>query len=165
MRCELAASLLHNPPVLFLDEPTIGLDAVSKIAVRSFIKRINETYNTTVILTTHDMDDIEALCHRVIVIGKGVKLFDGTLQELRNTVTKERKHIVDYAKSYDNPFVKEAVLVESKGVRSEYRFDPSVIKASELIKIVSNQYEVEDVLVENIPIEEIITRLYEVLKL
>ena len=77
MRCEIAASLLHNPRILFLDEPTIGLDAVSKIAVRDFIKSINREYGTTVILTTHDMQDIEALTERIILIGKGRILLDG----------------------------------------------------------------------------------------
>ena len=83
MRCEIAASLLHEPNLLFLDEPTIGLDAVSKIAVRDFIKKLNEEHKTTVILTTHDMQDIEAITRRVILIGKGRKLMDGTLEDLR----------------------------------------------------------------------------------
>jgi len=83
MRCEIAASLLHEPRLLFLDEPTIGLDAVSKIAVRGFIKKINEEHKTTVILTTHDMQDVEAITERVILIGKGQKLMDGTLEDLR----------------------------------------------------------------------------------
>lgn len=83
MRCELAASLLHDPKLLFLDEPTIGLDAVSKIAVRDFIKKLNEEHKTTVILTTHDMQDIEAITNRVILIGRGQKLMDGTLNDLR----------------------------------------------------------------------------------
>lgn len=83
MRCEIAASLLHEPKLLFLDEPTIGLDAVSKIAVRDFIKKMNEEHKTTVILTTHDMQDIEAIAKRVILIGKGQKLMDGTLEDLR----------------------------------------------------------------------------------
>ena len=83
MRCEIAASLLHEPKLLFLDEPTIGLDAVSKIAVRDFIKKMNEEHKTTVILTTHDMQDIEAITNRVILIGKGQKLLDGTLKDLR----------------------------------------------------------------------------------
>lgn len=83
MRCELAASLLHDPKLLFLDEPTIGLDAVSKIAVRDFIKKLNEEHKTTVILTTHDMQDIEAITNRVILIGRGQKLMDGTLHDLR----------------------------------------------------------------------------------
>ncbi len=85
MRCEIAASLLHDPRLLFLDEPTIGLDAVSKIAVRGFIKKMNEEHRTTVILTTHDMQDIEAIARRVILIGRGQKLMDGTLEDLRLT--------------------------------------------------------------------------------
>ena len=83
MRCELAASLLHSPKILFLDEPTIGLDAVSKLAVRDFVKKHNATHNTTVILTTHDMQDIEALTSRIILIGKGQILMDGTLEDIR----------------------------------------------------------------------------------
>ena len=83
MRCELAASLLHSPRILFLDEPTIGLDAVSKIAVREFIVKLNQTYGTTVILTTHDMQDIEAITKRIILIGKGRILLDGGLEDIR----------------------------------------------------------------------------------
>ena len=85
MRCEIVASLLHNPKILFLDEPTIGLDAVSKIAVRQFIKRLNEERGTTVLLTTHDMQDIEALTERIILIGKGRVLLDGSLNDLKNS--------------------------------------------------------------------------------
>lgn len=83
MRCEIAASLLHSPKILFLDEPTIGLDAVSKLAVRDFIRRQNERHGTTVILTTHDMQDIEALTKRIILIGKGKVLLDGTLDDIK----------------------------------------------------------------------------------
>ena len=83
MRCEIAASLLHGPSILFLDEPTIGLDAVSKLAVRDFVKRRNKEHGTTVILTTHDMQDIEALASRIILIGKGQILMDGTLEDIR----------------------------------------------------------------------------------
>jgi len=83
MRCELTASLLHSPKILFLDEPTIGLDAVSKIAVRSFIKKINKEKNTTIILTTHDMQDIEAITERILLIGKGEILLDGSVGDLK----------------------------------------------------------------------------------
>ena len=83
MRCELAASLLHNPKILFLDEPTIGLDAVSKIAVRGFIKKLNQEKNTTIILTTHDMQDIEAITERILLIGKGEILLDGSIADLK----------------------------------------------------------------------------------
>lgn len=83
MRCEIAASLLHAPKILFLDEPTIGLDAVSKLAVRDFILKLNKEKNTTVILTTHDMQDIEALTNRIILIGKGSILLDGTIDDIK----------------------------------------------------------------------------------
>ena len=83
MRCEIAASLIHNPRILFLDEPTIGLDAVSKLAVRDFVKKQNQEHGTTVILTTHDMQDIAALAERVILIGRGRILLDGTLDDIR----------------------------------------------------------------------------------
>ena len=84
MRCELAASLLHSPSILFLDEPTIGLDAVSKLAVREFVKKLNREHGTTVILTTHDMQDISALANRVLLIGRGKILLDGTLDDIRS---------------------------------------------------------------------------------
>src|SRR5256885_16361243 len=95
MRADLAASLVHAPSILFLDEPTIGLDAVSKLSVRDFVKKLNRERGVTVILTTHDMDDIEALCKRVILIGEGRILSDGTLETLRATVTSERRLIID----------------------------------------------------------------------
>jgi len=92
MRCEIVASLLHNPKILFLDEPTIGLDAVSKIAVRQFIKRLNAERGTTVLLTTHDMQDIEALTERIILIGKGQVLLDGSLAELKSRANAESEN-------------------------------------------------------------------------
>jgi viologen exporter family transport system ATP-binding protein len=89
MRCEIAAALLHSPKILFLDEPTIGLDAVSKLAVREFILNLNQTHNTTVILTTHDMQDIEALTSRVLLIGRGKILLDGSLSDLKENAQSE----------------------------------------------------------------------------
>ncbi|ASA19738.1 ABC transporter [Paenibacillus donghaensis] len=89
MRCELVAALLHRPSILFLDEPTIGLDAVSKLALRSFLKEENRQYGVTMVLTTHDMDDIEALCERVMVIGHGQLLYDGRLDGLQEKYAPE----------------------------------------------------------------------------
>ena len=89
MRCEIAASLLHNPKILFLDEPTIGLDAVSKLAVRDFIRKQNKKHKTTVLLTTHDMQDIDALADRVLLIGRGRLLLDGTLEDLKSHRPRE----------------------------------------------------------------------------
>ena len=101
MRCELAASLLHSPNILFLDEPTIGLDAVSKIAVREFIVKLNETHKTTVILTTHDMQDIEAITKRIILIGKGKILLDGTPDDLKNGNEDIDHTVAELYRSYD----------------------------------------------------------------
>ena len=98
MRCEIAASLLHSPKILFLDEPTIGLDAVSKLAVREFIMQLNQNHKTTVILTTHDMQDIEALTKRIILIGRGRVLMDGTLEDIRELSVE---HGQDAKKSED----------------------------------------------------------------
>ena len=94
MRCEIAASLLHSPSILFLDEPTIGLDAVSKLAVRDFIKQLNQDHKTTVILTTHDMQDIEALTNRILLIGKGRILMDGSPEELKQDAASMDEAVV-----------------------------------------------------------------------
>lgn len=101
MRCEIAASLLHSPGILFLDEPTIGLDAVSKLAVRDFVKKLNKEHGTTVILTTHDMQDIEALASRIILIGKGRILMDGTLEDIRKGDASMDETLAQLYKSYE----------------------------------------------------------------
>lgn len=101
MRCEIAASLLHSPRTLFLDEPTIGLDAVSKLAVRDFILKRNRTHGTTVILTTHDMQDIEALASRILLIGKGKILMDGTLDDIRQGNDNIDETVAQLYRAYD----------------------------------------------------------------
>ena len=100
MRCEIAASLLHSPRILFLDEPTIGLDAVSKLAVRDFIRKRNASRGTTVILTTHDMQDIEALASRIILIGRGRILLDGTLEDIRKGNADIDETVAELYRSY-----------------------------------------------------------------
>ncbi len=101
MRCEIAASLLHRPRILFLDEPTIGLDAVSKLAVRDFIKRLNQERHTTVLLTTHDMQDIEALASRILLIGKGKILLDGSLEDIRRGGSHIDETVAELYKKFD----------------------------------------------------------------
>jgi len=161
MRCDLAAALLHAPSILFLDEPTIGLDALSKLAIRDFVKRLNREQGVTVILTTHDMDDIETLCSRVMVIGNGRILSDGTLDELRGRVSRERWLTVDLADgdaAIDEP---DATLIRRDGARVCLAFDPQRVSPAELIHRVTSRHAIRDLFVENPPIETIIARLYE----
>ena len=160
MRCDLAAVLLHSPSILFLDEPTIGLDAVTKLAVRDFIRRLNRQRGVTVVLTTHDMDDIEALCDRVIVIHEGGIFLDGTLAELRSRVTRERRLIVDLASRNGDVYDPEAEVIAEDDHRVTLRFDPQRIAPAKLIARIADRYDVRDLFVENPPIEEIVAKLY-----
>ncbi len=160
MRCDLAASLIHAPALLFLDEPTIGLDAVSKLAVRDFVRRRNRERGVTVILTTHDMDDIEALCSRVILIHRGRILFDGALEALRARVTNERELVVDLRVDTVRVTDPDAITVRQDGHRARISYDPQRVATPDLIARITARYPVTDLVVENPPIEEIVARLY-----
>ena len=159
MRCEIVASLLHNPKILFLDEPTIGLDAVSKLAVRDFIKRINTEKGTTVILTTHDMQDIEALTHRVMLIGNGQILLDGSLEELKKRVSDKKEIIIKH--SGKTPTLCEGMnYLEQKDDKLKISLDPKMISVSEGIAYLSRETELIDLEVSDISAEEMVARLY-----
>jgi ABC-2 type transport system ATP-binding protein len=161
MRAEIAAALLHEPPLLFLDEPTIGLDAPSKLAVREVVKRLNRERGVTVLLTTHDMHDIEQLAERVIVIGHGRVLADSPFATLRKSVLNERwllVEFVDAAPELNQP----GVTVRARNGRSmELAFDPDTINASTLIARIAAEHDVEDVHIERPAIEEVIARFYD----
>lgn len=167
MRCEIAASLLHSPRLLFLDEPTIGLDVVAKIAIRDFLKKINREEGTTIILTTHDLKDIEKLCKRVIIIDKGSKIHDGTLESLRNQLTDEA------TLSFVLSNVPEASAVETHleslpvkwnaedGNLLKAVFNPQDIRRAEVIRRVLEHFDVHDITMEETDIDKIIQRIYE----
>lgn len=161
MRCDLAASLLHAPKLLFLDEPTIGLDAVSKLAVRDFLRQLNQERKVTILLTTHDMDDIEALCQRVLVLHKGKLYFDGSLSALRKTITPERRLIVDFVKEQVVLEEPEVEVLRQEGHRCWLRFNPTKTPADLLIRRITAAYPIVDLFVENPPIEEIVAQFYE----
>ena len=160
MRCDLAASLLHSPKILFLDEPTIGLDAVSKLAVRDFIRHLNKEHKVTVLLTTHDMDDIEALCQRVLVLNEGKIYFDGSLEKLRKKILPERRLIIDLLQEGASVQDAEAQVIRQEGHRVWLSFNPTATPVQELIARVTSKHAVADLFVENPPIEEIIAKYY-----
>jgi ABC-2 type transport system ATP-binding protein len=159
MRCEIVASLLHNPKTLFLDEPTIGLDAVSKIAVRQFIKKINAERGTTVILTTHDMQDIEALTERILLIGKGRILLDGNLEQLKKHSSERKTLVVEY--NGTAPKALEGMTIsEAKEGRLIIILDPSLISVSDAIAQLAAQTDLVDVSVSGVSSEEMVAELY-----
>jgi len=160
MRCELAASLLHSPRVLFLDEPTIGLDAATKIAVRAFIKRINRERGVTAILTTHDMDDIESLCSRVILIGNGEKLIDGDISLLRKG---NDQRILTCRVNGDISGLKLAspvISCDTEGQNIRICFDHDIVTAAALIREINEVCEIADISVTDTPIEQVVAKVY-----
>ncbi|NLB40674.1 MAG: ATP-binding cassette domain-containing protein [Clostridiales bacterium] len=159
MRCEIAASLLHNPKILFLDEPTIGLDAVSKIAVRNFIKTLNKERGTTVILTTHDMQDIEALTERILLIGKGKILLDGTLNELKKRNSTHKTLIVDYTGDRIGDIEGINITKDLDG-HAELVVNTLELPVSQAISLISAQVDVTDISVMGATAEEMVVSLY-----
>jgi ABC-2 type transport system ATP-binding protein len=161
MRCEITASLLHSPKILFLDEPTIGLDAVSKVAVRKFIKDINKENDVTVILTTHDMGDIEALTDRILLIGKGQILFDGSFNNLKSRYNSYSVLTVDYLGNDKLSSLEDTNLLSNFNGRAVFQVDTKKRTVSSVISQLSTLLEIQDISVEGRPVEEIIVSLYE----
>lgn len=159
MRCEIAASLLHNPKILFLDEPTIGLDAVSKIAVREFIKTINKENKTTVILTTHDTQDIEALTKRIILIGKGKVLLDGNLTDLKQKFNKKRMITFDYTGDI-NQLPEGLTFVERYSGRAVIAIDTEVLTVSAAIAYLAGKVDLHDFSVDSVTVDDVVVGLY-----
>ena len=156
MRCDIAAALIHNPKVLFLDEPTIGLDAPSKIAVRQFIKSINKRFETTILLTTHDMQDIESLVDRIILIGKGRILFDGTMRMLKNQYELEKQIKIRF----------NGMLMEHSSYVIESQDDQAatlrVIGAvSDAVRVLSDTVDIVDMEIVSTSLDDIIVKAYE----
>ena len=161
MRAEIAAALLHEPELLFLDEPTIGLDAPSKLAVRDFVKRANRERGATVLLTTHDMHDIEALAERVIIIGHGRVLADSPVDALRTQVLAQRRLVVDFDDTPPATFdLPDADVLARDGRTVVFGFDPATSSAPALIARLVAGHAVADIHLEGLSIEEVISRFY-----
>ena len=161
MKCELAASFLHNPKVIFLDEPTIGLDVVSSNAIRKFLKKINEERKTTMILTSHYMGDIEALCKRVVIINKGEKVYDGGLAELKDKYAPEKK-IEIYLDGLEDKekFAKIAgdnkKIMENKGIIKTQKENLGPV-----IDQVFKTFPLENISITDIDTEEVISKIFQ----
>ena len=163
MRCDLAASLLHRPPLLFLDEPTIGLDVVAKANVREFLQEINTRDGTTVLLTTHDLADIETLCKRVIVIDHGRLLFDGALDELRDRILPVTSIVFDvkHAPAPSELSFNGTPIREVGTLRYRLDLDRRVVAPATAVKDIVNRFEVSDLKIEEPEVEEVVKRIYQ----
>jgi ABC-2 type transport system ATP-binding protein len=167
MRCELAAALIHNPPLLFLDEPTIGLDVLVKLKIRDFLKEMNQTYGTTILLTTHDLSDIEALSSRVVMLDSGKIIYDGGLNELRTTWGNEKKVMIEFTRAADirelEQLTEHLPVVWQKEDELRFRavFGETEVAVSDLLARIISRYEVKDISVEAVSTEEIVRKIYE----
>jgi len=161
MRGEVTAALLHDPELVVLDEPTIGLDVVSKYAVREFLREVNRERGTTVLLTTHDLDDIEQLCPRMMIIDHGRVLLDGPVAEFKTEHGTERTVVVDLTESRDPLTIDNVTVMQVEGPRQWLRFDRRTTTAAEVIAAVTAVAPVRDLAIEEPDIEDLIRHLYQ----
>ena len=156
---DLVASMLHSPKVLFLDEPTIGLDVSAKYSLRKFIKEINHVRKTTIVLTTHDLGDIQELCERLIIINHGVMMEDGNLNEITDRIAPYKTLVVEY---YDEeaPTHEKCEMIAHEGNVARYRFAKSDITAADIIAKLSAEKAIKDVSIEEAGIDDIIKIAY-----
>lgn len=165
MRADLGAALVHNPKVLYLDEPTIGLDLVVKDKIRDAIKEINSKYNTTVILTTHDIGDIEELCSRIIIIDKGKKIYDGSLKELKQKYGYKRKVLIDVkqtnkVKNIDLEYDDLLIDLDEENHILSVVFDKTKVQVSNIISKAMELTEVQDIQIQETDLAEIVKAIY-----
>ena len=160
MRAELCGSLLHQPEMLFLDEPTIGLDAVSKLALRDFLKWENREHRTTILLTTHDMEDIAALCPRVMVLGHGRKLYDGSLQDLLRHYDRTRTVEIRYSGDESTPDLPESVQMLKEGDGFRIIYEPEKLPTAELLNLLQQAGPIREMTVQPQNIDHLIADMY-----
>jgi ABC-2 type transport system ATP-binding protein len=161
MRADLCAALLHEPQLIFLDEPTIGLDVVAKERIRDFIKFINRQRGVTILLTTHDLTDVEKLCDRIMIIDRGKLLYDGDLPTLNKKFGGKRRLVVDFVDNYPGINIDGAELVSTEERRMVYQFNRNDTSASDLIAMIAQKYRIRDLEVLEPSIDDTIRRIYE----
>ena len=160
MRADMAAALLHNPKLLFLDEPMIGVDVVVKERLRNFIHQVNREQKVTVIFTTHDMVDIEKVCSRIMIIDHGQIVYDGSLDQIRERYGTTRTLVIEFEESVADFETPHARLVKTEGRRKWFAFNRAETSPSVLIADISSRYPVSDLGVEEPEIEEIVRTVY-----
>jgi ABC-2 type transport system ATP-binding protein len=161
MRCEIAASLLHRPRIIFLDEPTIGLDPVAKAAIRDLIRRANKEEGVTVFLTSHDAGDIEQLCKRVVIINQGQMVLDGSLSHLRRNYMKSREVELRLGSPFDGALELPGVeVVKAQGYGVKLAVDTSRTPIEAVVSHLLKTYAVEDITISHPPMESIIAAIY-----
>lgn len=163
MRADFAAALIHNPKIVFLDEPTIGLDVLVKDRIRNAIKELNKKYNITVILTTHDMKDIEQLCDRIIIIDKGKILYDGTLHDIKYKFGNTKTIFIPKNVSLDNELLEskfQGMKIEETDESIVLKFSSNEVELDDVLIYLINNYHVKDFKIEDISIEDITKELY-----
>lgn len=161
MRADLAAALLHEPDLVFLDEPTIGLDVVAKERIRLFIQHLNRQRGTTVLLTTHDLQDVERLCERIMILDQGRLLYDGSLVGIQERFGGQRAVVVDFAEAYTDVSLPGLIPSEWDGERAVYTFDRTRQTASEIIALLSERFTIRDLQVREPSLEDTIRRIYQ----
>ena len=160
MRGDFAAAMLHDPRIVYLDEPTIGLDVVAKEAIRNFVSEVNRERGTTIVLTTHDLSDVERLSRRIVLIDHGSLVYDGTIERLKDQYGTHRTLVVRLAEAYPEVKVDGAEVVGRDGDVVRLRFDRGAFGADQLIRRVTESYCVTDVSIEEPDLESIIRRIY-----
>ena len=167
MRADIVAALLHSPKIVFFDEPTIGVDVVGKEKIRSFIKELNAEDKVSMIFTTHDMQDIEKTCNRLIIIDKGSKVYDGSIHGIKEKYGTTRKLQVEFNESYDISLLERELnnidindLEESEGRKKQFVFDNTKVQIDELMNYLLQNYGIKDINISEPEIEEIIGKIY-----
>ncbi len=161
MRGDLAVAILHSPPVIFLDEPTIGLDVDVKYCVRQFIKDINDQYHTTIILTTHDLGDIEELCRRIIIINHGEIVHDCSLETLMNEFAPNRRLIVDLYQAPQEPIeLRNAKVISQEGARICLEYNKKETSTGDVVEAIAANHSIQDISIEESNIEDVIRTIY-----
>lgn len=160
MRSDIVASLLHSPDIVFFDEPTIGVDIIGKETIRSFIKELNEKDKVTMIFTTHDMQDIEQTCNRLIIIDKGSIMYDGSLHEIRNKYGTSRELIAEFNEETKVQPINDVIIEDKEDRRVSFTFDNNVIDVNKLMHEILGKYSVRDITVKEPEIESIIQKMY-----